>query len=75
MTESRPVFDEETDPNAVINTILLLRIYDVMMCIAREINPEEAYKVYEAHSQGKIFSPPPSFVMGEDVVMSDESDE
>lgn len=66
MTE-RPVFDEESDTNTIVNTILLLRIYDVLMCLAREINPEEAYKVYDAHSKGKIFSPPPSFVMDDSV--------
>ena len=71
MTEERPVFDEESDPSTIVTTILLLRIYDAMMCIAREINPEEAYKVFEAHSKGKVFSPPPSFVMDEEDVQQD----
>lgn len=66
--DEQPIFNDETDTASVVNTILLLRIYDVMMCIARELSPVEAHKVFEAHSQGKIFSPAPSFVMGDDDV-------
>lgn len=72
-SEATDVFAE--DASEIVQTIMLFRIYDVMMCIARAVNPDEAKAVFDAHSAGKTFSPPPSFVMGDDIAMDeDESD-
>ncbi|QBP30821.1 hypothetical protein KNU49_gp023 [Streptomyces phage EGole] len=62
--EPQDVFAE--DASEIVQTIMLFRIYDVMMCIARAVNPDEAKAVFDAHSAGKTFSPPPSFVMDEE---------
>ncbi|QGH76334.1 hypothetical protein SEA_DAUBENSKI_24 [Streptomyces phage Daubenski] len=63
--ETPGVFDEGT--SEVVTAIMLMRIYDVLTCIARGINPTEAQAVYEAHMQGKILGPPPSFDMSDAV--------
>ncbi|WDS51822.1 hypothetical protein SEA_PEPPERWOOD_25 [Streptomyces phage Pepperwood] len=68
--EPQDVFAE--DASEIVQTIMLLRIYDVMMCIARAVNPDEAKAVFDAHSAGKTFSPPPSFVMGDEVASNEE---
>lgn len=65
--ETAGVFDEDT--STVVQTILLMRIYDMLTCIARGVNPNEADVIFQGHSIGKIFGPAPSFDMG------DESDE
>jgi hypothetical protein len=60
-TGGEDVFNHQT--TSIVHTILLMRIYDVLMCIARGINPSEAMDVYEAHHIGKILGPAPSFNM------------
>ena len=65
--ETAGVFDEDT--SVVVHTIMLMRIYDMLTCIARGVNPNEADVIYQGHAIGKIFGPAPSFDM------SDESDE
>ncbi len=62
--EETDVFDR--DSYEVVNTIMLLRLYDVMMCVARGVNPEEAVKLLALHKSGKIAGPPPSWDMAED---------
>jgi hypothetical protein len=61
--EETDVFDK--DSYEVVNTIMLLRLYDVMMCVARGVNPEEAVKLLALHKQGKIAGPPPSWDMSD----------
>ncbi len=73
MSENKDVFDN--DESQIVQTIMLLRLYDVMMCVARGVNPDEAVKLLALHQQGKIAGPPPFFDMADDVVVADESDE
>lgn len=63
--EPKDVFDNDT--SQVVQSIMLMRIYDMLTCIARGINPTEAQSVYEAHAAGKILGPPPSFDMADEV--------
>lgn len=62
--EETDVFDNDT--SQVVQSIMLMRIYDMLTCIARGVNPTEAAAVFEAHSLGKILGPAPSFDMSED---------
>ncbi|WXW92518.1 hypothetical protein SEA_ENYGMA_25 [Streptomyces phage Enygma] len=59
--EETDVFDK--DAYEVVNTIMLLRLYDIMMCVARGVNPDEAVKLLALHKAGKIAGPPPSWDM------------
>lgn len=55
-----PENDMESNP-ALINFIMLARVYDMLMLIADALGKgEEALKLYEKHSQGEIMSPFPS---------------
>ncbi|QDH93893.1 hypothetical protein SEA_EVY_24 [Streptomyces phage Evy] len=67
------VFDEDT--SSVVNTIMLMRIYDMLTCIARGVNPQEAEVIFRGHQLGKIFGPAPSFDMGEDMSEADTTEE
>lgn len=58
------VFDNDT--SEVVQTIMLMRIYDMLTCIARGINPTEADMIFKGHAIGKIFGPAPSFDMGDE---------
>ena len=62
--ETAGVFDEDT--TSVVHTILLMRIYDMLTCIARGVNPTEADVIYQGHALGKIFGPAPSFDMADE---------
>lgn len=64
--ETAGVFDENT--SIVVHTILLMRIYDMLTCIARGVNPSEADVIYQGHAMGKIFGPAPSFDMSDEAV-------
>ncbi len=67
------VFDEDT--SSVVNTIMLMRIYDMLTCIARGVNPQEAEVIFRGYQLGKIFGPAPSFDMGEDMSEADTTEE
>lgn len=58
------VFDNDT--SEVVQTIMLMRIYDMLTCIARGINAAEADMIFKGHAMGKIFGPAPSFDMGDE---------
>lgn len=60
----RDVFDD--DVAETVQTILLMRIYDMLTVIARKVSPNEANVIYAGHQMGKIFGPAPSFDMGEE---------
>jgi hypothetical protein len=62
--ELSDAFDENA--SSVVQTILLMRIYDMLTCIARGINPTEAEVLFKGHAMGKIFGPAPSFDMAEE---------
>lgn len=62
--EPKDVFDESAAE--VVNTIMLLRIYDMLLIIARGINQSEAIEAVTAHRDGKILGPPPSWDMSDD---------
>lgn len=68
--DSTDVFD--SDESQIVHTIMLLRLYDVMMCVARGVNPDEAVKLLALHQQGKIAGPAPFFDMSD---MDDDDDE
>lgn len=57
------VFDSDT--SEVVQTIMLMRIYDMLTCIARGVNATEADAIFKGHAVGKIFGPAPSFDMAE----------
>ncbi|WNM72905.1 hypothetical protein SEA_PERSIMMON_22 [Streptomyces phage Persimmon] len=57
------MFDE--DASSVVNAIMLMRIYDMLTCIARGVNKEEAEIIFRGHALGKVFGPAPSFDMSE----------
>jgi len=63
--ELSDAFDENA--SSVVQTILLMRIYDMLTCIARGINPTEAEVIFKGHAMGKIFGPAPSFDMSNEV--------
>jgi hypothetical protein len=65
MTEENDVFDDDT--SQVVQTIMLMRIYDMLTVIARAQSPAEADVIFKGHQLGKIFGPAPSFDMSEDV--------
>ncbi|AIW02526.1 hypothetical protein AXJ18_gp027 [Streptomyces phage Jay2Jay] len=67
------VFDEDT--SSVVNTIMLMRIYDMLTCIARGVNPQEAEVIFRGHQLGKIFGPAPSFDMGDELSEPDTTEE
>ncbi len=46
----------------VIQFIVQARIYDVLIALLREQNPVVAKELLEAHSNGLILGPSPSFV-------------
>jgi hypothetical protein len=52
-------FDAENAPG--INLIVNLRIYDVLMAILRESNPEVQKDLARIHASGKILSTAPMF--------------
>lgn len=70
MTEESDVFDEDT--SQVVQTIMLMRIYDMLTVIARALSPAEADVIYKGHSIGKVFGPAPSFDMAEDEYGNDD---
>jgi hypothetical protein len=71
--ELSDAFDENA--SSVVQTILLMRIYDMLVCIGRGVNPYETETIFKGHAQGKIFGPAPSFDMGDEVSETDEADE
>lgn len=60
-SEINGVFDDDVSP--IVQSILLMRIYDMVTCIARAVNPDEADVIFQGHALGKIFGPAPSFDM------------
>lgn len=46
----------------VVNYIVLSRIYDALIVLLRNINPEEAEALVEAHEKGLLLAPPPAIV-------------
>lgn len=67
------VFDE--DASSIVNTIMLMRIYDMLTCIARGVNAQEAEVIFRGHQLGKIFGPAPSFDMQEEMSDPDATEE
>lgn len=63
--ELSDAFDE--DASSVVQTIMLMRIYDMLVCIGRGVNPYETETIFKGHAQGKIFGPAPSFDMAEEM--------
>jgi hypothetical protein len=58
VTESRePVSDENS---GIVHTIMLWRIYDVLVLLLGEFNPELAAKVGQMHESGRFIAPGPS---------------
>lgn len=71
-SELASAFDEDT--SQVVQTIMLMRIYDMLTVIARALSPAEADVIYKGHSIGKVFGPAPAFDMGDEVSETDEDD-
>lgn len=51
---------DDTDPGQVVNTIILWRIYDVLLLILTELSPESAGRVAQGHENGQFLGPNPS---------------
>ena len=50
--------DEQTAN--IVNTIVLMRIYDVLLLILDNLNPTDARRVAEGHENGQFLSSNPS---------------
>lgn len=50
----------------LVNYITLRRIYDVLLGIYSNVNPQEADSLAQLHDAGLFASPEPSYVVGED---------
>ena len=58
----RDVDRQTVDENApIVHSIILWRIYDVLLLLLRETNPEVAGKVAEMHEQGLFVGPNPAY--------------
>lgn len=58
MTEDREPVTE--DNSGIVHTIMLWRIYDVLVLLLGEFNPELAAKVGQVHEAGRFIAPGPS---------------
>lgn len=58
MTESRHEVND--DNSAIVHTIMLWRIYDVLVLLLGEFNPELAARVGQMHEAGRFIAPAPS---------------
>jgi hypothetical protein len=58
---------EVEDNLALVNYVVSMRIYDVLIAVLRNLNPNEAEALVEAHSRGILLAPPPSYVVESDV--------
>jgi hypothetical protein len=66
-SEKEPVEDAfDKDSYETVNLITQLRIYDLLLVIARGINESEAVEVAKLHAEGKVLGPPPSWNMADD---------
>lgn len=45
----------------IVQTITLLRIYDILMAEFMDSNPAAASRMLERHKHGGTFTPPPAF--------------
>lgn len=52
-------FNEED--NAIIQTIVLMRIYDALIALLQNSNPDIAQDLLQAHLEGLILGPAPYF--------------
>jgi hypothetical protein len=59
------------DQSGPVQTILLMRLYDIMLALLREQNPGLASSIHEAHSRGLILGPMPSFTIPDEGAGSD----
>lgn len=59
--DPEPTKEYVEDNSAVVNSIILWRIYDVMLLLLREANPEVAGKLAEMHEQGLFAGPLPAY--------------
>lgn len=57
--------DVAEDP-ALVNTIILWRIYDVLSVLLSNINPKDWESVMKAHEAGIFITPAPAFRVGEE---------
>lgn len=60
MTEPSPVINDEV---GVVNTIILWRIYDVLLLL---LDPQVAKRVNEVHAAGDFLGPNPAYRIPED---------
>ena len=61
--------DDETenieDNTDAVNSIMLWRIYDVLLGIYSNVNPEEAQNLVKLHEDGIFVTPPPAYREGQ----------
>lgn len=60
----RDAFDKES--YETVSLITMLRIYDLLLVIARGINEDEAVQAARLHAEGKVLGPPPSWNMSDE---------
>lgn len=63
MTEGNEYIDDAAE---VVQTIVLWRIYDVLLLILREQNKPLADQLVEIHERGEFVGPNPSYVENTD---------
>lgn len=54
---------EEDELKAYLAAIVVsqARLYDVLLMMFKEMNPEEAVALREAHKKGLLYAPPPAY--------------
>lgn len=62
------------DDAAVVNSIILWRIYDLLLLSLAQTNPELARKVAIAHERGEFIGPNPAFSNGAEQERDGDSD-
>jgi len=58
--QSEEAVNEPVENQEAVNTITLLRIYDVVLGIYAEFNEERASQLWEAHQNGELFGSSPA---------------
>jgi hypothetical protein len=54
---------EEFDDIQLASLVTLNRIYDVLMCLLVDADPDAAAVVVDIHKSGRFMAPPPSIVV------------
>lgn len=62
MTDDTTVVEQETDDIQMSMLIIQLRLYDVLMALLSEQNPDKARELLRLHSTGALAGTVPSYI-------------